>query len=108
MKVYSDILTATDLHAATPRGVTVWECDPISKPRIRSHGWTVQLRCWGSARHVNTGYYGAGEQGAASWDQHGEWMARLFDIDPDARIAYYNGAEDFHRSTRDKYTKVPA
>lgn len=106
MKVYSDTLTKNDLLDALPRGVSLHVCDPIGAPRIRSRGWTVQLRCWGSNRHVNTGNYGAGEQGAASWDDHGRWMAALFARDPAARIADYDGAEDFDRSTDGAYREA--
>ncbi len=30
-------------------------------------------------------------------------MARLFEIDPSARIAFYDGRADFHRQTEDRY-----
>ncbi len=105
MKVYSDSLTRIDLLDALPRGVTLDTCDPIERPRVRARGWNVQLRRWGSSRHVNTGMYGAGEQGAASYDDHGEWMAALFAKDREARIAYYDGLDDFERATNGKFAK---
>lgn len=105
VKVYSDILTRDDLVRATPRGVTLDTCEPIERPRVRANGWTVQLRCWGSNRHVNTGQYGAGEQGAASYEQHGRWMAALFAKDPAARIAYYDGVGDFDRATQGAFSR---
>ncbi len=104
MKVYSDTLTRDDLVDALPRGVTLDSCEPISGARVRANGWTVALRCWGSSRHVNTGQYGAGEQGAASYEQHGVWMAALFAKDPAARIAYYDGRADFERATDGRFS----
>lgn len=43
----------------------------------------------------------------ATYDEHGRWMARLFDIDPHARIKSavndFNGRDDFHAQTGGKY-----
>ena len=106
MKVYSDTLTRDDMLDALPKGVSLDECEPIHNPRVRSQGWNVQLRRWGSERHVNTGQWGAGEQGAASYDDHGWWMAELFDRDPSARIANWDGRESFNVGTEYRYASL--
>lgn len=103
MKVYSDTLTRSDLAAALSEGVSLDEVSEIRRPRVRSRGWNVRLRRWGSARHTNTGRYGAGEQGAASYDDHGYWMARLFKKDPHARISWWDGREQFEEGTKGRY-----
>lgn len=108
MKVYSDILTYADFVAALPQGVRIHDVDSINNPRIRSRGWNIQLRDYSNNRHTNTGTHGAGEIGAASWDQWGEWMSELFERDPNARLGYDNSAADFHLRTHDKYRKVEA
>jgi hypothetical protein len=102
MKVYSDTLTTSDLTAAAPTGTYV-EAVALDRTRVRSRGWNVRLVFPASNRRRNTGVYGAGERGAATWDQHGEWMARLFRLDPRARIAYYDGVDDFHAMTKGVY-----
>jgi hypothetical protein len=106
MKVYSDTLTRDDMLDALPKGVSLDECEPIQNPRVRTHGWNVRLRRWGSSRHVNSGNYGAGEQGAASWDDHGWWMAELFERDPSARIANWDGRESFNVGTEYRYASL--
>lgn len=113
MKIYSDTLERTDLYKALGEVGGREDNWPslylsaitIQRPRIRSCGWNVRLEALRDSGHFrNTGTHGA-EQGvrAVSWDEHGEWMARLFEIDPNARIANYDGREDFHRQTEDKY-----
>jgi hypothetical protein len=43
---------------------------------------------------------------AATYDEHGEWMAEVFERDPEARIVGYEdyrGRDDFHEKTGGKY-----
>jgi hypothetical protein len=105
MKVYSDSLTFTDLRACAEEvGLTVaWDTREMQKPRIRTFGWEVRLHDADSKRYYNSGPYGARDRGAPSWDRYGHWMARIFQRDANARIAEYNGAEEFHRVTANKY-----
>lgn len=105
MKVYSDTLTRDDLVAALPEHVTL-DARTIRNPRVRRFGWDVNLEGFGSrhTRKVNSGEYGAGYHYAASYDDHGEWMARLFAKDPDARISWWKGLEDFTKGTEGKYS----
>lgn len=113
MKVYSDTLTLNDLFEAARQVPNVYVDTPveiISNPRVRSRGYVVRLGSTVSNRYRNSGTAGAkvwDDSMAASWDDHGHWMARLFDIDPDARIAHYSNANDFHVSTRYAYAPQP-
>lgn len=120
MKIYSDTLQRSDLGVAliaaglNDERVYVDECMALPSPRLRQRGWKVRLTCTRSNRHRNSGTHGAAtwEMPAASWDQHGRWMAELFERDPNARISNYNGRDDFHRATKGKYrpktTSLPA
>lgn len=99
MRLYSDTLTGGDLYAAVPDGCTL-DTIAIGRPRTRKHGWQARLTRPGSNRRTNTGTHGAGEERAATYQDHGVWMARLFEIDPDAKITQYDGREDFERQTR--------
>ncbi|HET9598621.1 MAG TPA: hypothetical protein VFP65_23795 [Anaeromyxobacteraceae bacterium] len=105
MRVYSDILTAADFDAAAERPVSVWACEGPFPARKRARRFNVTLTGT-SPRGRNTGRYG-GERmeyaPPATWDEHGAWMARVFDVDPDAVIAHYDGRDDFHRQTRNAY-----
>ena len=103
MRVYSDILTRSDLTAACNRPVFyVDELMTIQRPRVRACGWQVRLAGSGRRRR-NSGVSGSESTPAATYDQHGEWMARLFAIDPKARIACYDGVADFIQKTAGKY-----
>ena len=114
MKIYSNTLTSGDLNAAisaanqhTQRdpdnpfhgSIGFERCRSLARPRVRARGWDVLLHRTGSTMHFNTGMHGAGEDGAASWDDWGWFLAALYEQDPGMRAAYYTSAEDFHRST---------
>lgn len=104
MKVYSDKLTRADLYGALPGPSLYLEATEIRGARVRSRGWTVRLEALrGAGRFRNSGQYGAESTRAATWDEHGEWMAALFAIDPDARIAVYDGRAEFERVTKGEY-----
>ncbi len=113
MRIHSDKLVPGDFYEAAQgiEGVWVDECE-MTGSRSRANGFTVKLAAMpkeGRRRRRNTGTHGAEDGGwpimvaAATYDEHGEWMAKLFDIDPDAIITYYNGRADFHEQTEGKY-----
>jgi hypothetical protein len=104
MKVYSDILTREDLYVALPADVYA-DVRNINT-RKRARGWEVHLEGLG-ARHTrkrNSGNYGAGHEMAATWDDHGVWMAALYEIDPLAQIACYSDRDNFYESTEHEMT----
>lgn len=108
MFVHSDTLTRDDLYAALPADVMIAELRELRNPRKRARGWKITLEGYG-ARHTrrrNSGYYGAAEVDtlghygyAATWDDHGEWMAALYETDPLASIACYANRDDFYEQT---------
>lgn len=105
MKVYSDVFTYSDMKdAARFARVRIDTAEKINRPRTRTRGWKIRLS-GSSTRHRNSG-----NQGAATWDtspathdEHGQWMAFLFDIDPGAKIAEYDGQADFVYATHGVY-----
>lgn len=108
MRIYSDKLTTTDLRdtARKIRGLFIDHIEIIRSPRVRKCGYVVITS--GESNHwKNSGTYGAATVKAATWDQHGEWFALLYAIDPDARIVNYESARDFHDRTQGKYRDEP-
>lgn len=104
MKLYTRTLTMNDLHRALPPGITLLDRamgakhDPelIEGPRSRKF-INVRLASWeprgkGMNYRLVTGGHGSWSVEAwnATWDEHGIWMARLFDIDPNLRITGAN------------------
>lgn len=107
MKIYSDAITADVIRSTTREvpGLYIDELSAIPGARVRKYGYVV--RTGGNTNRLrNSGVYGADHStNAASWDQHGQWFALLYAIDPNARIAIYDGANDFHERTKGKYRK---
>jgi len=96
MKIYSDTLTTADLYDAAKGVCGIWVCDTITRPKKRRNGWNVSLS--GSSPYMSQmGDY----HKAATWDEHGIWMDRLFDLDPHAIIATYDGRDDFIEQTQE-------
>ena len=94
MKLHSDILSDSDIYeAARIAGVTVWTCERF-KARVRKTGWTIYLG--GSSPHRSQ----ATQQPAATWDEHGVWMAELYKRDPQLRVSFYKTLDHFLDFTR--------
>jgi len=105
MMIWSDSLTSEQVQRAAhaDENIGLEKFDALTRPRVRRHAWNVLLYRIGSRRTFNTGTYGAGAHGAASYDDYGWFIARLFDLDPSARVAYYNGRDNFHHMTKHQY-----
>jgi hypothetical protein len=95
VKIYSDILTRGDLLAACPTGVAIAVCDTLTSTRIRKHGWIVSLTGSSPSYSQHVGY---GHR-AATWDEHGLWMEKLYELDANARISWYKDRRDFIKQT---------
>lgn len=94
MKIYSDVLNTADLYEACTGVCGIAEIMTIKKPRKRSKGWQVYLTGSSPYRSQATDF------NAATWDEHGIWMRRLFHLDSNAVIASYDGLDDFMEQTR--------
>lgn len=110
MRIYSDgdILKDGGMTAALPAGIGFETFKPmLGTPRVRRFAWDVRLTREGSRRAFNTGKHGASrDRGAASWDDYGVWIARLYDRDPLARIGPYSSRENFHAKTHGNYAPI--
>lgn len=116
MRIHTNVLTATDFHAALretglqAEGVFV-DTTSLHRSTKRAQGIEFRLAAqpgrdrFGKARRPRqTGQWGAEQSGGylkgATYAEHGVWMARLFEMDPEAIVGPYDGADDFHRQTR--------
>lgn len=77
----------------------------------RSKEYAYEVSLEGNGYRKNTGLYGAAENFAATWDEWGVVIARLFDLDPDAfwgtaKRPTYANAEDFHRATGERFRSL--
>lgn len=99
MKIHTDKLTEADLYASRPSGVAV-EWSPCGS-RKRACGFHVTLTYYGpeKRRPKNSGHAGAYGDRAATWDEWGIWIARLYEIDPGAVIGCYADRDDFYATT---------
>lgn len=110
MNIYSDKLTKSDLHealAAVP-GLMFREFSDLERPRVREHGWNVQLQRRGSrlpfVQMTRGSVAAANGIGAASRDDWGFFLAALYRIDVKMQVASkYKGSGDFHAQTANAY-----
>lgn len=127
MKVYTRTLNGRDLHAAMQRAHEAGtvpahvDIEELSTHRTQTPGlyaFTFRLASatklpGDKRRRRNSGSYGADELWAATHDEHGHWMAQVFEADPDAAIGWsprtpqYTGRADFHAKTEGAYA-IPA
>jgi hypothetical protein len=83
--------------AAKEAGVNFERCT-LHGSRSRDHAFDVILS-GNSGRRANFG----GDWEAASWDQWGIFLGRIFKDDPDAVCWAYKDADDFHWQTGDRF-----
>lgn len=128
MKVFSRTLTVLDLHRAMnaahdagtiPEHVMLGE---VHLRRTQTAGLhALEFRLLSTAkvpgdgrRRRNSGAYGADDEWAATYDEHGHWMAQVFVLDPKAAIGWsprtpmYNGVGAFHLKTKGAYSLTEA
>lgn len=119
MRIHTDVLTSEDFYRAiSAAGLSpdVWvdECN-VRGSRRRNRAFEVRLAAepgrdkGGKARRPrNSGQYGAENgdyQKAATYDEHGYWMAELFRKDPTLIIqGCYDGAAKFHALTKQRFS----
>ena len=114
MRFHSDTLTEDDYY--TTLAITgidrVWidECSERSS-RSRSKAFEIRLaaeHCKGRRRR-NSGRYGAegGEVWAATFDEHGKWMAELYKLDPNMIVSgCYKDVQEFNERTNNAYLPI--
>lgn len=116
MRLHTNVLTTADLSdALTETGLTAEGVfmDVLTLHGSRSHARAFEFRLGATPakgrRRRNTGHYGAEDAGmtqevaAATYDEHGRWMAYLYERDPYAKIGPYTSVDDFHAKTKSQY-----
>lgn len=101
MRLHTNILTRDDLYKATADlpGVSIKATEHGS----RSHARGFEVHLTGTSNSRPNREHWADEY-AATWDEWGVAIARLYDIDPDAvwggvKNPIYDGSDDFHFQT---------
>lgn len=111
MKIRSNIITFLDMHAAfqAARDINGADIHIESWREFKPRGFAHGVEMWAESLHGTraTGHVPARASGprdgyprAASWDDWGFVIARLYLIDPDARIGFYDNAADFEAKVR--------
>ena len=109
MKIHSNIITEQDIREAVPQGCYLaghynrdgidWASVHVEGSRSHERGFTVRLS--GSSKSTMQRL----PDKAATWDEWGIFIDRLFTIDPDAKIGWYADRDDFISKTRDEYER---
>ena len=102
MRIHTDTLMTGDFYdAARVAGVTI-SSNSMHNSRSRAHAFEFSLR-GSSARYPMGGNDGSGK--AATWDEWGIFLAHLFSVDENARIAaVYENAEMFDYKTFGRFS----
>lgn len=110
MRLHTDTLTMSDLYAALPSGVSAHITPKGSRKRARAFEVTLYVHEKDALhRHFgNSGGYGASDEVAATWDEWGIWMARLYDIDRDALVGRYRDFSHFQEVTSKERARIRA
>jgi hypothetical protein len=106
MKLYSNLLTTEDVFwafadARRMDGQDIRHQDVRAfVPRgyrngVEFYAYSVTGKRASAHRPQGGQFYGPDAARAATWDAWGYVIARLFDRDPEARIGYYDGRNDF-------------
>jgi hypothetical protein len=110
MRIHTDTITRDDLHRLLPDGVYLDVSEHGSRKRARA--FEVSLFVFEKDalhRHLrNSGKYGASDSISATWDEWGVWFQRLYDIDRDAIIGWYETYSHFLSITAREQSRVAA
>lgn len=103
MRISSDILTPGDIRRAVPETCELVRFEVIPHASKARSLYRYVLRMSGSSKY-GLGY---GETSkAATWDEWGIFIDRLFTIDPEALIGHYTSRERFIESTRKEHERI--
>lgn len=81
--------------------------------RSRTSAYELQLGWYGEKvpgdgrRYKNAGKSGADNVYAATYDEWGWFISRLFQMDPDASFGHYKTEAGFHEYTKGEYRMIP-
>ena len=100
MRIHADHLNSGNLYTAARAARVDMELT-FHKSRSRGAAFNVTLS-GESNRRPNRDH--ASDEFAATWDQWGVFLGHLFNIDENMFVLGYDGAEDFHYKTHNRFT----
>lgn len=110
MRIYTNIANRNVLYVlARDLGIYVdIKAETNSRKRAKCYNVLLSSDAGTGRRRANSGRYGGATKGAtgdyaATWDEWGTFLARIFDLDPTAICGQYDGADDFAWQTGDSY-----
>lgn len=92
MRLHSDTLNRQDILNALPRGCYA---EVLSQHGSRSHSYAYEVQLSGSSPYSAQ----SGQWKAATYEEWGQFLQTLFDLDPTGKYGPYNGRRDFIDST---------
>lgn len=105
MRIHTDSLISTRVIDAA-RGLPIRLT--LTEHQSRTHARAFEISLSGTSNRPNT----SGRESAATWDEWGMFLARLFSLDPMMRAGgsaarpIYADAYDFHRKTCDRFVNL--
>lgn len=98
MKIHTNELYSGDISNIAERveGITLY----VTGAGSRSHDRAYEIRLTGSSKCAPRNMPG---EKAATYDEWGHFIARLFAIEPGAKIGHYKDAADFHEKTKNAF-----
>lgn len=117
MKIKSDIITRATVGTAvtTTPGVTFIDTnardgwyEPIREFKPRSHEYGFEIFLTGSSPYnaAHQSNQGGEYEKAATWDEWGIVIDKLYAVDPNAQIGHYTSRADFLAKTRDEADRI--
>lgn len=97
MRIHTDTLDLIDIRRACEGLPICTEIDSEHGSRKRKRAFEIQLS--GSSTRLAQ----SGNWNAATWDEWGVFLGRLFALDPDMTSSYYVDADAFHKYTCDRF-----
>src|SRR5690606_5925788 len=104
MRFHTDTLEPADIYRMTADLAGVY-ADTNTRHGSRSRDHALEVKLTGNSNNRPNAGYGSSsgnpDDRAATWDEWGIVIARMFDADPDMTCRAYNGVDDFHEKTAD-------
>lgn len=99
MRIHSDVIAYTQqIRDALPAGV---RAEVVNPHRSRSRRYAYEVRLTGTGSHATQ--WGTRDTPAATWDEWGMFLAKLYELDPNMVAANYRDAAHFHWTTGDRF-----
>lgn len=115
-KSHGENVTLSDVWAAARSAEMTCDNETRRKSRYADTSHTITFSGYGGESRSNRrpndrGASRSWDAYAATWDQWGILLSVLFSLDPYMKVGghkhpYYDGADDFHRQTGDRFKRV--